>query len=255
MLGRTNAGSGGATKVTVVCANSRPTTPRDVTIWVKTTRETTGDWVMQANEPSVNQNGFVWIVTGETSSAGFSMSRKTALMVYPVSAKVRYNNAWERCDGAAYFNHSWHNFRKYYYDYGTSFIDGGWEASGQASMEVITDPTSDNYGAMEFDTPALYNTSHQLRNASAINLSGINTVHLKIKIESINAGLSMYADVSTTTTPTPSPPDSRQLFPDAYEIREYTVDASSVSSGYIVVTHKAEYAVTGTSFVFEIYGD
>lgn len=113
MIGRTNAGGGGASlNFSVVGGLTQPNNPKENTIWIKTEVHFS-DWTLSFEKPSNPENGMVWIAISTRGRNVFNALKKNGIAISPMSAKQRVNGAWESREAQIYINGEWRDFVQY----------------------------------------------------------------------------------------------------------------------------------------------
>ena len=96
----------------------------------------------------VNEEGMVWICTGESSPAEFNALKKNGIQVYPISAKQYVGGAWITKSPKIYQDGEWRGWITYLYNSGEindligGFTSYAYRHSGSGSTEVK--PTQTN---------------------------------------------------------------------------------------------------------------
>ena len=111
MIGPTNArGGGGGLNLKVVGGTTRPTNPRENTIWVNTTTAITG-YVLSPTQPETGTEGLVWLKTAD-SGVEINVGRKNAVLLHLRKANIYVSGVWKNVDGYLYSSGSWKQFSK-----------------------------------------------------------------------------------------------------------------------------------------------
>lgn len=129
-IGRTNAGGGGTSlNFKVVGGTTRPTSPKENTIWVNTDVDIPG-WAFSATEPESPEAGMVWFPTGDTSNVAFNALRKNDIHVYPSGAKQYIGSEWVSKKAETYQGSQWVRWARYLYNNGDQClpVSGGFDA-------------------------------------------------------------------------------------------------------------------------------
>ena len=106
-IGRTNAGGGGTSlNFKVVGGTTRPTSPKENTIWVNTS-VAIPSWAFSATEPGSPVAGMVWIITSTSSQAEFNALKKNTIQVYPTFARQYVGGQWVERDAQCYQDGEW----------------------------------------------------------------------------------------------------------------------------------------------------
>lgn len=100
-------GAGGSNPLNfkVVCGTTRPSDPRENTIWVNTA--SMSSWVFSPSKPTNPTEGMVWIVTGTSSPSTLNILKKNELFVFPIYLMQYTNSAFKDVEGAIYQNDKW----------------------------------------------------------------------------------------------------------------------------------------------------
>lgn len=172
MIGRTNAGSGGAgLNFSIVGGLSRPESPKANTIWVKTDVAITG-WAMSSSEPTDPYEGMVWIVTGSNSKVAFNALKKNDLMVYPTSCKQFVDSAWVNMTAESYIEEEWAEWFTYL------FIENGGQQVPWVFKVLNTKVSnvSEKNGAIVFEYSSVDNSYLASGTESSVDMSGSSWV-------------------------------------------------------------------------------
>nr|DAR23448.1 MAG TPA: hypothetical protein [Caudoviricetes sp.] len=109
MIGPTNArGGGGGINLKVVGGTTRPTNPRENTIWVNTTTAITG-YVLSPTQPETGAEGLVWLKTADTG-VEINVGRKNAVLLHLAMSQVYSSGSWKAVEGYVYKISAWVQF-------------------------------------------------------------------------------------------------------------------------------------------------
>jgi hypothetical protein len=113
MIGRTNAGGGGASlNFSVVGGIVQPNNLKENTIWVKTEVHFS-DWTLSFEKPSNPENGMVWIAISTRGRNVFNALKKNGIAISPMSAKQYVNGAWQAREAQIYIDGELRDFVQY----------------------------------------------------------------------------------------------------------------------------------------------
>lgn len=149
MVGRTNAGGGGASlNFKVVGGTSEPANPKENTIWVNTAQKITG-YIFSVTPPADLAQGMVWIAVGTSSHVEFNALKKNGVQVYPLSAKQYVGGAWEDRNAKTHQGGVWVEWIAYLFKNGTTNTDlvGEWktaavsEDGSYTGLPIVTENT------------------------------------------------------------------------------------------------------------------
>jgi hypothetical protein len=90
----------------VVGGTTKPTNPKENTIWVNTDTEITG-WHFSATQPENMAEGEVWFETGTASDIAFNALKENAIQVYPSSVIQRVSGKLKEVVAKTYKNGAW----------------------------------------------------------------------------------------------------------------------------------------------------
>ena len=180
----------GSMNLTVIGSTSTPQSPKENTIWIKTST-TISDWAFSASAP-IAAEGLVWIKTGTSSTIAFNASPKGVVMIYPLQASQYINGAWVTVEAKSYIGGEWKTWFTYLYNNGGTDISGGFQASAVKP--------SGGGGTLLTPTTAYFdNTKHPLKiwiangnycfslfNNTAFSVNNINRIEI------------VYSDTSTS---------------------------------------------------------
>lgn len=134
MIGKTNAGGGGASLNFKVIAYTSEAdllfaAPAENTIGIITDQKITS-WHFADEAPAEAEEGMVWIWTGEGSNVAFNALKKNGITLYPVHAMQFANGAWADVEAKSYQNGRWVDWFSglHLYNAGDKCLDvvGGW---------------------------------------------------------------------------------------------------------------------------------
>lgn len=109
MIGPTNArGGGGGLNLKVVGGTTRPSTPRENTIWVNTTTAITG-YALSPTQPETGTEGLVWLKTADTG-VEINVGRKNAVLLHLAMSQVYSGGVWTTVEGYVYKSSAWVQF-------------------------------------------------------------------------------------------------------------------------------------------------
>lgn len=142
------AGSGGGAPLNFkVVGGTKPSNPKENTIWVNTDTAIT-DWVFSATQPAA-VSGRVWIKTGTTSTVEMNVLKKNSIQVCPLNAKQCVGGAWALKDAETYQSGKWNDWAYWIIGNGAdgSGITGGftseyanqWEFRSDGSLKLYRD--------------------------------------------------------------------------------------------------------------------
>lgn len=113
MIGRTNAGGGGASlNFSVVGGIVPPNNLKENTIWVKT-EVPFSNWTLSFEKPSNPENGMVWIAISTSGRNVFNALKKNGIAISPMSAKQYVNGSWQAREAQIYIDGEWRDFVQY----------------------------------------------------------------------------------------------------------------------------------------------
>lgn len=163
-----SGGGGAPLDFQVVGGTSAPASPKENTIWVKTSTPIT-PWYIGPNEPSVAE-GVVWVQTDVASRFAFNALKKNSLMVYPAACKVWNGAKFTLADASIYQGGKWSQFSVAWdgtlFNNGDRYemITGGWaNASGDTLAASF-------YSNQNFSPP--------VRTEKMIDLTDFDTLHV-----------------------------------------------------------------------------
>lgn len=127
MLGRTNAGGGGAAlnfKIIPYATEEalQTATPTENTIGVITETKITS-WIFAASEPAEPVEGMLWIVVGSSSPVGFNALKKNTILICPLAARQYVDGGWTDVTAKIYQNGAWADWGVIVFDRRTGDYD------------------------------------------------------------------------------------------------------------------------------------
>ena len=176
----------------ILGGTTRPTNPKENTIWVNTSTAITG-WVFSAETPENPVSGMVWIYIDTFSPLAFNALKENDIQMYPYGVKQYIGSAWKDQHAEIFQNEEWKEvavFDGVLYDTGDqkTLITGGWEAN--ASLMIYEE--TNNLAFTSFET-----SSMKLTPTSGDGSAIVNTKK-KIKIDP-TAFSSLNFDVTSGT--------------------------------------------------------
>ena len=108
MIGPTNARGGGGPSLKVVGGTTRPTAPRENTIWINTTTAITG-YVLSPTRPENGTEGLAWLKTADTG-VEINVGRKNAVLLHLASGMLYSGGKWLNINAFVYANNVWTQF-------------------------------------------------------------------------------------------------------------------------------------------------
>ena len=103
-----SGGGGASLNFSVVGGSTAPASPKENTIWVKTSTSISS-YIFCYSAPTGGA-GIVWIKTGTSSSASFNALKKNQLYVYPAAVQQYVSGAWKNREASIYKNGAWVKF-------------------------------------------------------------------------------------------------------------------------------------------------
>ena len=233
MIGRTNAGGGGAgLNFSIVGGLSRPESPKANTIWAKTDIPIAG-WAMSSSEPTDPYNGMVWIVTGSNSKVAFNASKKNALMVYPTSCKQFADGAWANVTAESYIEEEWAEWFTYL------FIENGGQQVPLVfkALNTKVSNVSEKNGTIVFEYSSVDNSYLASGTEGAVDLSGKSRVCFDLEVRTNYASGGGEFTVGVTSKQVNAEYNNTFIAsekPAADSVRKtIKVDVSGITSGYV----------------------
>lgn len=197
MIGRTNAGgSGGGLNLKVVGGTTKPTNPRDNTIWINTSVAIT-DYVLSLTQPETGTEGLVWIKTADTG-VEISVDRKGRVLLHLAAAKIYHEDSWQYVT-AFLFAGNWQQFSSY-------LVPGGYipveyiQSTGTQYINADIIIPNTRYGfEVKFNTQSVVGTNGYGAIFGHRTASDNNEYHLTTYGKSVfrHANISENAEITT----------------------------------------------------------
>lgn len=212
----------------VVGGTSRPSSPKENTLWVNTDAGVNG-WAFGKGDaiPSSPANGMVFILTAETSNYAFNVFKENSLFVYPIEVYQYANGKWSKKTAEIYQAGIWNAFVTFLYNAGDQFtsLTGGW--IGVSAGGVTCNTNSNN---LELKVTGSSGRAASFYTNNLINFSGFNVLKAEVNVSSngtefcvgITAANSNYRPTYTASTST-----------DKTGQMTISLSLTSVSIGYI----------------------
>lgn len=179
MIGRTNAGGsgGGGLNLKVAGSATKPTSPRENTIWVNTTTAITG-YILSPTQPENGTEGLVWLKISDTG-VEINVGKKNAVLLHLADAKLYTGGVWANIEGWTYAGASWTQFswqRLYLFKDGVdnTELTGGWTNKGWKVYSSSAGTVSIADGQINFNLVS--NGYRGGGTGNAINLNGFKTL-------------------------------------------------------------------------------
>lgn len=177
------AGGGGASlNFKVFGGTSKPTNPKENTIWVNTDTDISG-WVFSSEQPQKPVKGMVWFQTGTSAATAFNALKKNNITVYPTGCQQYVGGSWVIKTAKIYQNR-WIDWVTYLYNNGDECVDitGGW-TSKKWTMSPNAGTTSQTYNIEKTDSYMKFTKTGQIGVAMhteyMIDLTNVKTIHFK----------------------------------------------------------------------------
>ena len=151
----TSGGGGGGLNLKVVGGTTKPTNPRENTIWINTTTAITG-YILSPTQPETGTEGLVWLKTADIG-VEINVGRKNAVLLHLADGKLYTGGAWANVEGWVYAGASWTQFawqRLYLFKDGVdnTELTGGWTNKGWNVLNKSVGIVSIADGKIKFAT-------------------------------------------------------------------------------------------------------
>lgn len=239
MIGPTNArGGGGGLNLKVVGGTTRPTAPRENTIWVNTTTAITG-YVLSPTQPETGTEGLVWLKTADTG-VEINVGKKNAVLLHLASGMLYTGASWKDVECSAFSNGVWTQFsflRIYLYNAGDQCapLTGGWGITNHGNG---TSKLMDTYIQVS-NTGTSANSISNIHTLSKVDLNGYSKLCAQVDITEVpgtkgasyikfglGSDLGLAGGNFTASTEINTKPDSDQTI--------MSIDISSAKSNYVL---------------------
>lgn len=208
----------------VVGGTTRPSDPKENTIWVNTSTNITG-WIFSATELINTPPGVVWFAVGSSSDMEFNALKENTLCVYPQKIYQRIADEWEQRGGEIYQSGGWKEFITLEY----VIYKGELKESFQIETTTATYEHIGECLVFKSTKASSGNGSIKISNAGQdIDLSNYSTLYYDIEATSPRSGTSDFIRIgvsggsSITKNLGIDDPVTRQIFP---------IDISGLSGG------------------------
>lgn len=108
MIGMTNARGGGGLYLRVVGGTSKPTSPRENTIWINTSAAVSG-YVLSPTQPETDLEGVVWLKIAD-SGVEINVGKKNAVLLHLSRAAIKIGGKFAYSEGWVYSGGRWTKF-------------------------------------------------------------------------------------------------------------------------------------------------
>lgn len=105
MIGPTNARGGGGLNLKVVGGTTKPTNPRENTIWVNTSVAITG-YVLSPTKPGTGTEGQVWLQTAN-SGVEINVGKRNAVLLHITACNLYTGGSWQMVSASVYVSGAW----------------------------------------------------------------------------------------------------------------------------------------------------
>lgn len=202
--GSGNLGGGSAgLNFKIVGGTSKPSNPKENTIWVNTEAEITG-YEFVAEQPAESYDGLVWIQTGASSTVSFNALKKNAIQVYPLSAKQCVSGAWTDVTTKSYQGGEWVDWWDgELYVRGDQYtgVTGGWVTNKETNGTVTYNDTSITVNLAKNTNGATFTGPK-----NAIDLTNYNTIAINVTNFYMASNSSMQLYIREDTVVDANPP-------------------------------------------------
>lgn len=199
MIGRTNAGGsgGGGLNLKVVGSTTKPTNPRENTIWVNTTTAITG-YVLSPTQPETGTEGLVWLKTADTG-VEINVGRKNAVLLHLASGMLYTGSAWKNVECYAFSNGVWTQFsflRVYLYNAGNQCdaLTGGWAITNHGGG---TSKLLDDY--IEVSHTSGSNRISNIHTKSKVNINGYSKLCAQLEVSEASSSFGTTFGLGSST--------------------------------------------------------
>ena len=123
----------------VVGGTTKPSNPKENTIWVNTNIEISS-WMFSITEPTEPTDNMVWIYIDKYSQTGFNALKENGIQICPSNAKQYVSGTWVDVDAISYQNGEWVDWFVYLFYDGNQYEDltGGWIKSSGSTQAQAT---------------------------------------------------------------------------------------------------------------------
>lgn len=184
MIGRTNAGGGGGSgglNYSVVGGTTKPSNPKENTIFINTSAGITSH-IFSASKPSSPAEGMAWINTNGASASSFNaLKKKNWIVLLPGSVNQYIKGVWVALDAYIYKT-SWVRISyaiQYLYNKGDkcASVHGGWVASTRMHASNAKTPTL-TFGGSTM-TASITGTTLNYESGCIETVNGLNLTNFK----------------------------------------------------------------------------
>ena len=238
-IGKTNAGGGGTSlNFKVVGGITRPTSPKENTIWVNTDVAIPGYTISGIETPGwAMTEGWVYInaKTGTASgSPEFNALKKNEILISPIATKQYVGSQWVDKEAKIYQGSQWVDWATYLYTHGDACVDitGGWEKlpyGGNGAGSTRKAPTL----TMGDDGMTISLTSSYIGSVWTVNpidLSNCNTLTMHVSEATNTSARAVFGVIDIKKN---NYTWVANVY--AFDVGEYMVDVSELTGSYYVV--------------------
>lgn len=239
MIGITNAGGGGQLPFKIVGGLTQPSNPRDMTIWVKTSRPVTG-WLFTSSPGAwADINGRINVVYKSSDDYGSTHAGTNCLFSKPegqwwlelVGCYQSNGSKLEQVTAYVWskYNQSWRQFSTatppwdgYLFQSGNQYTDhtGGWTGQSSSSPQLKV------YGD--------YTQTIFIRTVNMVDLTKFNTLRFYAYGYGSNTGGRYGAHAGVTKNPGQASDDSHAAYVMFQEGNTYSIDIRNLSGSYYI---------------------
>lgn len=183
----------------VVGGDSKPSNPKENTIWVTTSTAITG-WGFGAltERPASPASGMVWFQTTDASNVKFNALKENALYAYPSDAYQYVNRSWVPRTAKTYQGGKWVDWwNGMLYSYGNQFEEatGGLEIKKIDNIVGGTLTFGSNYFTVK-GTASTVSAAASPRSLSPNILSQYSSVRVNVKSKSGSAYIRVFSSLT-----------------------------------------------------------
>lgn len=225
-------GAGGGLNFKVLGGTTRPTNPKENTIWVNTPNEITG-WALSPFDPENPIDGMVWVeLVSENKSTPFNALSKNVqgIWVYPDSSKQYIGGEWIVFETKIYQNNDWVDLAFWLLDGDDQYTEnsGGWQINfgGISSAGIRCTPNPN----------AATNPKNLLMTNQQIDFTPYNTLAVHIVENKLNDWFGIGVGSSTSRISSSAAPPYAERWDRNRSTGWYTLPIDTVDrAGYVMM--------------------
>lgn len=177
-----NIKSGADLNFEVIGGTSKPSNPKENTIWVNTSTAITS-WAFSADEPTAPVSGMVWIYITKDGTIGFNALSENQILLKVAHVRQYSGNKWLPMEGEVYQSGEWAGlWEGQLFDSGDVYeeITGGWTPCAMGTYPLLMTNSYITNVMRVYKTSSTSGDGAGYATANKINLEGYNSIEVTV---------------------------------------------------------------------------